>query len=198
MSGETSEKSGKIKPWPIYACGAFGVGLLVGWGACWLLQYLQARGEKIDQSALATFAAGLMAVGAALFIGVKQIAIQERQTNIQLLNRRYEVIERLLTFQRNHLSPHNPIPDHEWHLVSDALTQSRILFPEKVTDLFFKCLQNSLYSKSDMEISKDMRRIGYPEDALKHQKLSQDILKELSADMDALLTSMIAHARIDL
>jgi len=150
MSSLPSTTSAKIKPWMIYACGAFGVGLLVGWGACWLLHYLQARSEKIDQSALATFAAGLMAVGAALAVGFKQTEIQRQQTaiqkrqvdlqhiqtNIQLLKNRAEAIKKLSDFHRSHLSLRKEVTEEEWTFIYDGLNQARLVYPEILSDLF--------------------------------------------------------------
>jgi hypothetical protein len=82
MSSETSEKSGKIKPWPIYACGAFLCLVLIanGW---WITAILDRYHWKIEWEAWATFGAGALAVGAALSVGRKQADIQAEQVAIQ-------------------------------------------------------------------------------------------------------------------
>lgn len=126
----------------LIACGAFCVVVFIGW---WLASFLAQRHWKIEWEAWATLAAGLMAVGAAVFVGLKQADIQakqvdleERQTNIELLDRRAEAIKTLSDFVRNHLSPHTPVSEREWARIYDTLNQARLVYPTEISDLFLR------------------------------------------------------------
>lgn len=100
--------------------------------------------------AFATLVTGVLAVGAAYWVGRRQTEIQNRQANIQeaglrsdLFDRRYRVFERTEQFIREIIQSDEPSPGTQRDFVL-AIGESRFLFNESVKSGLDEIWKNSV------------------------------------------------------
>lgn len=214
MSSLPSTTSAKIKPWMIYACGALGVGLLVGWGACWLIRHQPTASHEIDWSgyaalwgAFATFITGMCAVGGASYIGYRQLKIQHTQTKVQLLDRRVESIEKIDTFIKTHIQNLDPMSLDDTATIRKDLMLAKLIFPKEISDDFDKCFQMTYFLKNNVlfhasSLALEVTNPNCSKELLaKYQEANTSYMRLQTEVTNALIDlsdGMQAHARVDL
>ena len=165
----------------------------------------------VDWQALATFAAGLMAVGAALWVGVKQSSIQARQIeilegqnkfkkaeiNIGLLDRRLVALRNtqrlILLIGENKDQSRQTTKD-----IVDGMNEIRLIFSSSMFSEFQGMFQNALHSNANFEISEFRRMAGDSQGYADHQEQAFSLQSQVVLEVPALLDAMVTHARVDL
>jgi hypothetical protein len=104
----------------------------------------------VDWGAAATFSAGFMAVGGAVFVGLKQVEMLKRQSALQelslrhdLFDRRWKVFEAARTFMAYVISEKTLPPIDIQKRFAFAMIESKYLFAEPVQDRMQEILDQS-------------------------------------------------------
>ena len=82
--------------------------------------------------AAAIFVTGLLAVGAAWWVGKRQTAIQERQTEISLLERRYDIIKSIRDEVTSLTLNTSKLPNFE--IFRSKIDAAKMLFPDDLVN----------------------------------------------------------------
>jgi hypothetical protein len=156
MDKESQSVMAKLVPGFLVACGALAI-------AIYAIFWLQPAGWEIKWEAWATFAAGALAVGAALVVGWKQAAIQERQAQLQLLEIKVgllnERIELIKSAKELMVEISQGYPDtNDAFALSDLRHRITLIFPDNVLHAFENCKDQALA----LTTAKFDKRVGEP------------------------------------
>ncbi len=157
----------------------------------------------LDWQAIATFATGILAVCAAIYIGRKQTIIQHRQTiliendlKVQLLERRSACVSAMrkifYAWQANVRLEHQ-----QWRDFYSLMDDVELLFPKEVYHDISKAVDGTLWSKRHYDLALLFHKDGKTDEAQKRVQQSQEQENRVHDVMPRLLEAMIRHTRID-
>jgi hypothetical protein len=158
---------------------------------------------QIDWQAIATLVTGFLAVGSAVFVGKRQLAILNRQATlsendlkIQLLERRSACLEAIRAIWRSWTAT-TTLEDEQWGRLFDLLYEVQLLYPPTV------------FAQLDQAVTSMLRARRYNGQSQLHYRRNQnhqgdERLEAASTEeqsvMDALprlLDELVNHTRID-
>ncbi len=157
----------------------------------------------LDWQAIATFATGVLAVGAASWVGWNQLQLQKRQTQliendlkIQLLGKRSACVSSMRKIyyawnQRIRLS------DDEWKEFY-ALSQDVILlYPKELTQKLDDAMSGIFWAKQQHERSHLYHQRGNPKKADELREAADAEEDKVMDIMPGLLPELIKYTRVD-
>jgi len=160
---------------------------------------------QVDWQAWATLATGLMAVGAALWVGKRQTEILEGQNKlkedenrIELLKYRSDTITKLKYFMGAHAFGKSEIPYEDWSQAYDNLIAAELIFPRDLTEIFRECLQQIRYHRKHFKHADDAWNRHEKQESSETEIKTLDKQLETMNVLENLLNQMIDHARVDL
>jgi uncharacterized membrane protein len=157
----------------------------------------------LDWQAIATAFTGIVAVGAALWVGKNQLEIQKRQNlliereqKIQLLEKRTICVQAMrkihFSWQANMWLPHE-----DWREFHNLMQDAELLFPRSIHGKLSSTVDDTFWSKRHYERAIEYHNQGQSELAAKRQEQSDEMEKRAMKAIPELLAELVEHTRID-
>jgi hypothetical protein len=159
--------------------------------------------SEFSWEAFATLVTGVLAVGAASWVGWNQLQLQKRQTRliendlkIQLLERRTicvgDMREIYWAWMRN-----AKLSDEEMHKFYKLMEQAQLLFPVRVTAKLDEAVSATFWAKQHLRRAYDFNKSG--ESSKADERLEQSFAEEdkVMKLMPELLNDLVDHTRVD-
>ena len=146
---------------------------------------------------------GVLAVGAASWVGWNQLQLQKRQTRliendlkIQLLEKRTACVRSMREiFYEWHA--HVRLEHEQWRNFYNLMDEVELLFPKDVYDDIAKAVDGTLWSKLHYERALQYHGEGKTDIAQERSQKSWDEEENVSEVMPRLLNAMVRNTRID-
>lgn len=159
---------------------------------------------QVDWGALATLATGVMAVGAALWVGYRQTEIQRDQVKLGLLDKRFTVIGELRDLD-NFFSGREQLDADKYRHLLDTFNLAQAIFPDslhvQITEAYNASVnailarQPATWSAAGGRSDSELVLLNSDSEQLDRVMV---LVSQAHTLMSNLLPALIAHARVDL
>ena len=159
--------------------------------------------QALDWQAIATLVTGILAVGAAFYVGRKQTEIQRRQTKlienglrIQLLDKRTNCVA---SMRRIHHAWHREmtLSDKDWREFYRLSEQVTLLFPKGLTKSLDEAVAAIFWAKQHYKRSDQFNQRGKAEEAEKRLEAAFSEEDKVMKILPKLLEDLIEYTRVD-
>ena len=150
---------------------------------------------RIDWQAIATAVTGVLAVGAAFFVGRKQIKLIENDLKIQLLEKRSTCVN---SMRKIHFaSKRGKLSHDEWRDFYNLSLEAKLLYPEKITKLLDEAVSVT-FDVTDYRRKSEQSRIdGNTKSAERRSQIADEAENKAMKIMPKLLDELIEYTRVD-
>ena len=158
--------------------------------------------HQLSWEAFATFSTGILAVGGAIFIGLKQTKLQhaqmqilETQVRIALFEERKACVD-IMRRVYSQWMQNSTLSDEEWTEFRDVFQKSELLFSKSLSVEIEETITSTFWQRRHLARSHDLHQRGNEEDSIVYMRKSFEEDDKVFKLMPRLLEKMKHEARV--